>query len=177
MVLPMNELQKQCCLAALGFYPHREIDGIWGPKSKAAMYAFEAAYPGVTFGVAIDAEKETKNFWPRIRYFQREEFRCKCGGKYCDGFPAEPSQTLVELLEDIREEFGLPVLVSSGVRCTRHNAAVEGVSNSRHLNGTAADIMVLGVSGQTLLNRAKADPRTNYCYIIGSGPYVHIDVN
>lgn len=171
----MTTLQKQCLLAALNLYPYGEIDGIWGAKSQGALERFEAKFPGKTLAEAVSGLGE-ENFWENIRHWTREEFRCHCGGKHCDGFPAEPEQSLVGLLDDVREDFGAPAVASSGVRCQKHNANVGGVANSRHLYGKAADFMVLGISGQTLLNRVLADPRTNYAYIIDNGPYVHVDV-
>lgn len=172
----MTDVQKQCLLAALGYYPHREIDGIWGEKSRTAMAAFETANPGKSLPEAVAQIKVEEDFWSSIRHFTREEFRCRCGGKYCSGFPAEPDRTLVELIDQVRGDFDAPAIISSGLRCSRHNLDSGGVSNSRHLSGRAVDFMVLGVSGQTLYNRVKRDSRTRYAYIIGSGPYVHVDV-
>jgi len=173
----MTDLQKQCCLAALGLYPHRQIDGIWGEKSKAALTAFEQLHPGKSLPEALAQLDTEDDFWAGVRHFSREEFRCKCGGKHCAGFPAEPDKTLVALADDIRADFGAPAILSSGVRCKQHNANCGGVQNSRHLSGKAMDFMVLGISAQTLYNRIKRDSRTRYCYVIDSGPYVHMDVN
>lgn len=171
----MTVIQKQCLLASLGFYPHREIDGIWGPKSRSAMEHFEERYPDKTLTEAVGEWKE-QDFWQSVRHWSRDEFRCRCGGKYCNGFPAEPDETLVRLLDDVREDLGAPGIPSSGIRCPQHNANVGGVANSKHLSGKAMDFMVLGISGQQLLNRLQSDPRTNYAYIIDDGPYVHVDV-
>lgn len=44
------------------------------------------------------------------------------------------------LLEPIRETYGRPIRVSSGYRCSALNKAVDGVRNSFHLSGRAADI-------------------------------------
>ena len=44
-----------------------------------------------------------------------------------------------QVLEPLRERFG-PILITSGYRSPAVNAAVGGVSNSDHLNGTAADL-------------------------------------
>lgn len=50
---------------------------------------------------------------------------------------------LVKLLENIREAAGgKAVTINSGYRSPEHNAAVGGVSNSQHVKGTAADIVV-----------------------------------
>lgn len=50
---------------------------------------------------------------------------------------------LVKLLENIREAAGgKSVTINSGYRSPEHNKAVGGVSNSQHVKGTAADIVV-----------------------------------
>lgn len=47
-----------------------------------------------------------------------------------------------QFLEPLREHFGIPVIISSGYRCPALNRAVGGVSNSQHLTGEAADIIL-----------------------------------
>ena len=74
------------------------------------------------------------------KWFKPEEFRCKCG---C-GLSAV-GVSLLMVLDDVREHFGKPVLVVSGCRCKKHNAAVGGAKASKHMLGIAADIKVRGV--------------------------------
>lgn len=58
---------------------------------------------------------------------------------------------LVTLLENIREAAGgKAVTINSGYRSPEHNAAVGGVSNSQHVKGTAADIVVDGTDPLTV---------------------------
>tara|TARA_R110002096_G_scaffold322008_2_gene516128 strand:+ start:3326 stop:3670 length:345 start_codon:yes stop_codon:yes gene_type:complete len=73
-------------------------------------------------------------------HFSRSEFACKC---QC-GF-ATVDIELLQLLEAIRERFNKPVTITSGCRCKLHNVAAGGAFASKHLEGIAADIMVLGV--------------------------------
>ena len=47
-----------------------------------------------------------------------------------------------QVLEPLREHFGIPVVISSGYRCPQLNKAVGGVPNSQHLKGEAADIIL-----------------------------------
>lgn len=54
--------------------------------------------------------------------------------------------SLPVLLQQIRDHFKAPVTINSGYRSPAHNAAVGGVKNSQHTKGTAADIVVRGVS-------------------------------
>lgn len=185
----MSVKQIQHLLAFLGYY-RGTVDGIWGMVSEKAASRFQQDYGGLTVdGIAGEEtqaalrlavangipRKSEESFWDHIRYWTREEFRCRCGGKYCAGFPAEPDQTLVELVEDLREKAGRTGHASSGLRCVDWNRIQGGVSNSRHLTGKALDFSVEGMSGKDLLSMAQSDPRTRYAYII-DGAWVHVDV-
>ena len=55
-------------------------------------------------------------------------------------------ESLVVLLQCIREHFGKPITITSGYRTGTHNTAVGGSRSSQHLLGKAADIQVAGVS-------------------------------
>lgn len=59
----------------------------------------------------------------------------------------------VEVLQPIRDAWGQPVIVSSGYRCPRLNAAVGGVKNSQHVLGQAADIKAVNPSDNGKLFR------------------------
>lgn len=49
-----------------------------------------------------------------------------------------------DILQPIRNKYGLPIIVTSGFRCQELNKAVGGVPTSQHLKGEAADISVGG---------------------------------
>lgn len=46
------------------------------------------------------------------------------------------------LIQRLREKIGRPLYISSGFRCPPHNKAVGGSSQSYHLKGMAADIVI-----------------------------------
>ena len=157
----MTVRQIQLLLDYLGYSPG-DADGIAGKNTRAAVANFQADYgltadgdPGAATqkmligAIAGTAEKvervessapKTGTFWDDIRYFTRAEFRCQCGGKYCNGFPAEPAEETVRMADEIRRRAGVPLSVNSGLRCQRHNAEVGGVSNSLHRTGQAVDL-------------------------------------
>lgn len=106
--------------------------------------------------------------------FSSQEFACKCGAcSFADD--GDPHLALLAVLEDVRAEFG-PVHVSSGRRCQKHNEEVGGAQSSQHLVGTAADIVVHGVSPDTIHTFLLAHPLAAR---LGLGQYpsfTHIDV-
>ena len=74
---------------------------------------------------------------PLSKDFERWEFACRCG---C-GF-ATPTPLIVELLQDLRNQYEGPIHISSGCRCKAHNRVEGGRKHSQHLRGGAADIWV-----------------------------------
>lgn len=53
---------------------------------------------------------------------------------------------LANVLQKIRDEYGKPIIVTSGFRCEKLNKAVKGAKNSDHKYGAAADILSLSDS-------------------------------
>lgn len=150
----MNNKQKQNLLQFLGLYDGA-IDGIWGPKSQKAIESVHKKYPNLDDTAAlleavadwepvIPETKSTGTFWDEIEYFTRDEFRCQCKGRYCNGFPVEPQEKMVRTVNEIRRRLCVPVTIvesgGSGVRCEIHNRNVGGVTSSDHLTGNAADL-------------------------------------
>jgi uncharacterized protein YcbK (DUF882 family) len=104
------------------------------------------------------------------KYFEQKEFDCNCG---CS--QTVHNTELFAVLDDVREHFGVPVIINSGKRCEAYNKKVGGVPKSQHVEGIAADIVVRGVS-----------PDKVHAYLIGKYPtkygigkynsFTHIDV-
>lgn len=164
----MTVKQIQCLLTYLGYDPGG-IDGANGKNTIAAVKRFQADYgltadgyagaatqkmlTGAVAGTAVKVEKpvdtaesgeKTGTFWDDIKYFTRAECRCKCGGRYCNGYPAEIAEETMRMADEIRRRAGVPLNVNSGVRCKQHNADVGGVWNSLHLTGQAIDLAPIG---------------------------------
>jgi hypothetical protein len=75
-----------------------------------------------------------------MRFFKEKELCCKCCGQL-PPLAKENIEALVEnVLDPLRERYGKPIIVNSGYRCPKHNAAVGGASGSQHMRGEAADI-------------------------------------
>ena len=182
----MTVKQTQYLLLYLGYSPG-EADGVWGKKSAEACRAFQADYGltpdgvcgamtremliGAVAGTAVKAEKPEEKagaFWDGIKWFKREEFACKCGGRYCNGYPAEMQEAVVKIADAAREHFGRPAHVISGLRCQQWNAHEGGVTNSQHMYGEAIDLRIDGVDSETLRQFVATQPGHRYSYRINS---------
>lgn len=87
----------------------------------------------------------------------------------------KPNTELLAVLELVRCKFGKPVTVTSGYRCKDHNIAVGGAVNSQHKLGTAADIVVEGITPVDVYDFLDSVFPNNY----GLGKYddfTHVDV-
>ena len=189
----MTVKQKQHLLGFLGYYVGN-VDGDWGTLSKTATKAFQKDHGLQADGVFGDAtekavlaavaKNETKkptstkadDFWDEIEFFDREEFRCKCNGKYCDGFPAEPKEAMVRIANQLRKNLGVPVSIVSGLRCPEWNRIQGGVENSQHMYGEATDIYARGVSQSKVEAELDRIGGVRYHYPIDGSSNVHFDI-
>lgn len=102
--------------------------------------------------------------------FAVREFRCLDGSDII-----LIDDTLVVLLQGIRDHFTAAVTINSAYRTASHNTKVGGSKASQHLLGTAADITVKGVPHIEVAQYAE--------YLLGGGggiglynTFVHVDV-
>lgn len=196
----MTVKQKQHLLAYLGYYVGN-IDGIWGQLSKTATTAFQKDFGGIAADGIAGSETEkalqhavaygmtakdvtideaikdaaSGDWWDEIEYITRKECACKCGGQYCNGYPAEMQKDVVVVADRARKHFGAPIRIISGLRCEQHNANEGGVWNSQHMYGEAMDVRIDGVTADTLLGFFVSQPEIRYAYAINS-TNVHIDI-
>ena len=194
----MTMKQKQALLAYLGYYTG-QIDGQWGSMSTAACRAIQADYGltadgicgtmtqkmliGAIAGTAVKVEKpessdapKTGTFWDEIEFFDPEEMKCKCGGKYCDGYPHEIQPLLMQILDRARRWSGHPIQVISGLRCETHNRNEKGHANSQHMYGEAVDAYFYGVIPAAALAWLQSQPDVRYAYIIPGSNNIHFDI-
>lgn len=158
-----------------------KVDGIAGSETTTELRVWQKNNGLTADGIAGVKTREkigikTVDFWSTIKYFKKSEFACKCGGKYCNGYPVDINHTLIRVAERAREHFGMPITVSSGIRDEKWNRIQGGVSNSRHKLGKAMDFSVQGVTATEVLAWVKKQPEIRYTYAIDSY-YVHMDVN
>ncbi len=154
------------------YYYNGPLDGIWGPASQKAADRFLKDFTGEE----TTAPEEEGTFWDEIRYFKREEFRCKCGGQYCGGFPAEPREAMVRIADQLRKNLGVPITVVSGLRCPTWNSIQVGAENSQHMYGEAADIYARGKSQAEVEAELDRIGGVRYHYPITGSSNVHFDI-
>lgn len=198
----MTNRQRQHLLAYLGYYVGN-IDGDWGTLSRESCRRFQQDFGCITadgFGGPetdkalkhavslgflkredatdknVGRKPQTGTLWDEIEYFTREEFKCKCGGKYCNGYPAEPDERMVRIADQLRKNLGVPITIVSGLRCKTWNAIQDGVSNSQHMYGEAADIYAKGVSQSRVEAELDKIGGVRYHYPIKGSNNVHFDV-
>jgi len=102
----------------------------------------------------MDRHLNRLNDIPVSEHFRLYELECK-GGRCCE-YAVKVDFRLINLLELIRATVNdragtvVPIIIESGYRCARHNAAVGGVYRSFHTQGRAADLSAAGFSKRRL---------------------------
>lgn len=118
-------------------------DGSFGPDyDYPAPYGGSAQYAAPTRYLDLDAVDLATRLAPN---FVLSELVRPERGQW-----AVIQPQLLDGLQGVRDDVGGPVVVTSGYRNPGHNAAVGGVSSSRHQYGDAADLDAAGVSVEDL---------------------------
>lgn len=91
-----------------------------------------------------------KEEW-RWTHFTWDEMKCKGSGRN------EMDPVFMDLLEEIRVEYGQPMTIVSGYRSPEHNAKVSSTgAKGPHTTGKAVDVAVRGPDAHRLLKIALA---------------------
>ena len=106
-----------------------------------------------------------------MRYFKYEEFDSPDepgSGHYMDA-------TFLSMLDELREEVNMPVVINSGYRTISHNKNVGGKNGSSHLKGLAVDISCSSSRDRSIIVAAALQLGISR---IGIGKnFIHIDVD
>lgn len=104
-----------------------------------------------------------------------ENFKVKEFASTDGADPIFVAPDLVGVLQHIRSHFNKPITINSGYRTNARNKAVKGAKYSQHLYGTAADIVVNGVSPLQVAEYAETLlPNTGGIGVYST--FTHIDV-
>lgn len=99
-------------------------------------------------------------------HFYEYEMQCKCG-KF--GHTCAMDSIFMTMLEKLRESTG-PLYINSGFRCNSHNSKINGVVNSWHTKGRAADCVSKSIS----LNELESLAKQYFAEVIRYPTFVHI---
>ena len=103
-------------------------------------------------------------------HFSKHEFACR----HCGKLMTNPK--LIEALEKLRAEVGVPLYVTSGYRCPVYNRRVGGEKNSQHQLGNAADVKALQIPLRTLYEKAEGLAEFGGIGLYPEAGFVHVDV-
>jgi uncharacterized protein YcbK (DUF882 family) len=87
-----------------------------------------------------------KNIMQLSQHFSKREFDCQCG---CG--TGTIHAMLVQKLELVRQEYGKPMRINSGIRCLEHNRKIGSKDTSSHIKCLAADVGCTDMSGRFAL--------------------------
>lgn len=198
--MSLSPKQKQQFLCFFNCLKESQIDGIWGKQSKEATIKLqrklgikddglfgagteEACFEALLSGEPLPDNEDviiippTGDFWDEIEFFDKEEMRCKCGGRYCDGYPHEIQPLLMQILDRARKWSGHPIVIISGLRCEDWNRIQGGVANSQHKYGEAVDVYFYGKTPAEALAWLQSQPDVRYAYQISGCSNIHFDIH
>ena len=109
--------------------------------------------------------------WGRYPNFKAGEF--KCSHCQAEGIYSR----LLDKLQDMRTEYGRPMIITSGYRCPSHPAEVTKSAPGAHALGLAADIGVQGAEAYNVLKLALKHGFTGIgVQQKGNGRFIHVDI-
>ena len=106
------------------------------------------------------------------KYFSKEEMTCKCG---C-GQEAMNIE-FMGMLDDLREYYGKPMIVTSGYRCPEHPVEARKKRRGAHTYGRAVDIAVSGSETHDFLKHVFEQDKFHRIGVAqkGEGRFIHLD--
>lgn len=110
------------------------------------------------------------------KYFDLNEATSTGTGLYNDPEGIELKSNIIQCalrLDEVRDLFALPLIVSSWYRSPKVNAKVGGAKNSAHMSGWAVDFKIKGMQDLEVALRIKASS-IKYDQLILEPNWIHI---
>lgn len=158
------------------------VDGVFGAGTKGAVQRFQRGYGLGVDGVVGPATQAKLNALESsdgsTAHFNFSEFHSKDGSGFNNGKVSATQvkanvRRLMYKLEAVRRKAGdRPIRINSGFRSINHNRNVGGASNSQHMYGIAADIVISGLSVTSVMNHAKT---SGFSGILRYPTFTHVD--
>ena len=110
--------------------------------------------------------------------FSMSEFECNCGCKMLE----DVKPNIIELadnLQVLRDFLNMPIKITNAFRCESKNKSFNGVKNSQHLFGKAADLQVFQLSPNEVADAVSELMEKNLFKMGGLGRYnsfTHVDI-
>jgi hypothetical protein len=117
------------------------------------------------------------------KYLSVLEMRCKCCGalppalvKDDEGKYPYCFEHLFDTFDEVRERWGVPILINSGYRCPKRNAAVGGGLMSAHCFGLAIDLNITGEDVPRFVKLVRSiDTSIRIGHVKYAGTLIHLD--
>mgnify|MGYP003111986756 FL=1 len=110
--------------------------------------------------------------WEKYPNFKASEFACRHCGK--EGI----QESIVAMVQEIRQEVGFPFIITSGYRCSEHPIEKRKSKAGAHADGLAADISCSHAKAYKLVQVAMAKDISGIgIKQKGDGRFIHLDVS
>ena len=106
--------------------------------------------------------------WSKVKHFKESEFACTCCGR------SDVTAGLVLALDELREQYGKPIAITSGFRCENHPEEKKKERPGSHAQGRAADIATPGAGQKYEIKRIAY--QLGFLGIGDGKTFTHLDV-
>ncbi len=125
------------------------------------------------------SKKNPKINWSDYKnLFKQNQITCKCGCGY-----SAISKQLMDMVYQLRLLINMPLTVTSGCRCLKHNRSIGSNDTSSHITGLAIDIAIPHKNNQEFIDNL--DKMIFFAGVVGfkriginrDKKFIHLDVD
>lgn len=107
-----------------------------------------------------------------MKYFNENEFDCQCG---CGLGIDQMDEYVLLMIEEAREIADTPFIITSAIRCKKHNHRIGGSATSSHLSGHALDIDIIDNRIRFIIKKSLYDAGFTRIGDSKGGGFIHVD--